>query len=82
MVRPYLSNIINDHKTQGEWKIQLAIAINFMSSKDSNEMRTMHSKSHNLGIKQMKLFKNFLIFFTKISKTIKKVNERKCICFR
>ena len=21
MIRPYLSNIINDHKTQGEWKI-------------------------------------------------------------
>ena len=28
-IRPYLSNIINDHKTQGEWKIQLTIAINF-----------------------------------------------------
>ena len=68
-------------KTQGEWKIQSAIAINFMSSKDSNEMHTMHSKSHNIGIKQMKLFQNFLIFFTKISKTIKKINERKCICF-
>ena len=38
MVRPYLSNIINDHKTQVELKIQSAIAINFMSSKDSNEM--------------------------------------------
>ena len=22
MIRPYLSNIINDHKTQGEWRIQ------------------------------------------------------------
>ena len=21
MIRPYLSDIINDHKTQGEWKI-------------------------------------------------------------
>ena len=35
--------IINDHKIQGEWKIQLTIAINFMSSKDSHETRTMHS---------------------------------------
>ena len=26
---------------QGEWKIQLAIGINFISSKDSNETRTM-----------------------------------------
>ena len=28
-IRPYLGKIINDHKTQGEWKIQLTIAINF-----------------------------------------------------
>ena len=35
--------IINDHKIQGEWKIQLTIAINFMSSKDSHESGTMHS---------------------------------------
>ena len=35
--------IINDHKIQGEWKIQLTIAINFMSSKDSHESSTMYS---------------------------------------
>ena len=45
-----MSNIINDHKTQGEWKIQLTIAINFISSKDSDEIRTMHTKSNNLKI--------------------------------
>ena len=65
MVRQYLSDIINDHKTQGkwrihsgnkiiehktqsEWKIQLTMAINFISSKDSNETRTMHTKSNNI----------------------------------
>ena len=48
MIRPYLSNIIKDHKTQGEWKIHLIIAINFISSKDSNETRTMHTKSDNI----------------------------------
>ena len=32
-IRPYLSNIINDHKTRGEWKIQLTKATNFISSK-------------------------------------------------
>ena len=36
MIRQYLSDIINDHKTQGEWKIQLTMAINFISSKDSD----------------------------------------------
>ena len=65
MIRPYLSDIINDHKTygkwkvhsgnkvmdyktQGEWKIQLSMKINFISSKDSDEIRTIHTKSHNI----------------------------------
>ena len=68
MIRPYLSDIINDHKTQGEWrihsgttvikhksqsewKIQLTMAINFISSKpDSDETRTMRTKSNNVEI--------------------------------
>ena len=29
MIRPYLVDMINDHKTQSEWKIQLTAAINF-----------------------------------------------------
>ena len=29
MIRPYLNDLIDKHKTQGEWKIQLAMAINF-----------------------------------------------------
>ena len=29
--------MINDHKTQSEWKIQLTMQINFISSKDSEE---------------------------------------------
>ena len=60
MIRPYLSDI-NDHKTQAEWKvhsntvihyksqeewkIQLTMIINFISSKDSDEIRTMRTKS-------------------------------------
>ena len=67
MIKPYVSDIINDHKTQGEWevysdntvigyktqgewKIQLTMTINFMSSKDSDETRTMHTKSNNIEI--------------------------------
>ena len=67
MIKPYLSNIINNHKTQGkwkvhsgntvidyktqgEWKIQLTMPINSTSSKDSEETRTMHTKSHNIEI--------------------------------
>ena len=69
MIRSYLSDIINDCKTQKEWKIQLTIAIIFTSSKDSNETRIMHAKGNNREIwwvvKQMKLLKNFLSLFCK-----------------
>ena len=51
MIRPYLVDIINDHKIESEWKIQLTVAINFISSKpDSDETRIMHAKSDNIEI--------------------------------
>ena len=50
MIRPYLSDMINDHETYGEWKIQLTMAIDFMPSKDSDEIRTMDTKSHDTEI--------------------------------
>ena len=42
--------MINDHETYGEWKIQLTMAIDFMPSKDSDEIRTMDTKSHDTEI--------------------------------
>ena len=45
MIRPYLRDIINDHKTQGEQKIQLVMLINSTSSKDSDEISTMYTKA-------------------------------------
>ena len=51
MIRTYLVDVINDHKTQSEWKIQLTAAINFISSKpDSEKTRIMHAKSDNIEI--------------------------------
>ena len=50
MIRPYLRDIINDHKIQGEWKIQLTMIINFISSKDSGEICLMHTTSDNMEI--------------------------------
>ena len=50
IIRPYLRDMINDHKTQNEWRIQLTMQINFISYKDSEETRTMHTKSHNIEI--------------------------------
>ena len=43
MIRPYLGDMINNHKTQGEQKIELTMSINFNSSKDSDEIRTAHT---------------------------------------
>ena len=50
MIRQHLSNTINDHKTQGERKIQLTMEIIFVSSKVSTEYRTMHTTSDNADI--------------------------------
>ena len=67
MIRPYLRDIINNHKTQGkwkvhsgntvidyktqgEWKIQLSMKINFMFSKDADEICTMHTMINNVEI--------------------------------
>ena len=45
MIRPYLSNIIDDHKDG--WKIQLTAEVTFVSVKDSNESSTIHIHSKN-----------------------------------
>ena len=58
----------SEHKTQSEWKIQLTMAINLISSKGSDETHTMHAKSDNVEIMMgsetneiiEELFKSFL----------------------
>ena len=50
VIRQYLSNIINDHKAKGEWKIQLTMKINSISFKDSNKTHTMYTTSNNTEI--------------------------------
>ena len=37
-------------KTSSEWKIQITMAINFITYKYSDETRTMHTKSNNIDI--------------------------------
>ena len=44
------SDEIIDDDTFGEWKIQLAMKINFISSLDTEEIRTMDSKSKTIEI--------------------------------
>ena len=48
MIEPYLRELINDHESKGEWKIQLTAQINFISSRlGSDETRVMHTRSVN-----------------------------------
>ena len=49
-IRPYLKDIINNLKKSDTRKIQLTIAINFISSKDNDEERVLHSESDNVEI--------------------------------
>ena len=86
MIRPYLSAMINDHKTQNEWKIQLAMQINFISSKDSGETRTIHTKSHNIeimmGNETDEIIENrFESLLQNYQKRFRRINERKRVCF-
>ena len=68
IIKPFLKDMINNHKTYGEWKIQLIMRINFISSLDTDEFRIMHSKSNNVEIMMgtetddiiNELFKSFL----------------------
>ena len=74
-MKPYLSDIINDRKIQGEWKIHLTMATNLFSSKDSEETRTMHSNNNNIEVimgdeTDKIIIKTFLILFYKDTKKI------------
>ena len=69
---PYLGDTINDHKTirneSNECKIQINMNVNFISSKDTGETRTIFVQSGNEEIRSgnetdniiKELFKSFL----------------------
>ena len=50
IIRPYLIDLINDHKTSGEWKIQLVMINKCISSKNFEETRSVYSGSKNIEI--------------------------------
>ena len=50
MIIPYLTDMINYHNTE-EWKIQLGMRVNFISSKDTGETRTTYVWSDNEEIR-------------------------------
>ena len=55
VIKPYLSDLINDHKaietSSNEWKIQINMHINFVSSNDTGEIRTVFVWSDNEEIR-------------------------------
>ena len=53
MIMPYLSDLINDHKNIGnsEWKIQLNMGVNFISTNNTGEIRAFHANSDNEEIR-------------------------------
>ena len=50
-IKPYLRDTIIDLENSDTWKIQLAIAVNFISSIDTEKECVMHSKSSNIKFK-------------------------------
>ena len=49
--RKVFKRLIEEYKLKGEWKIQLAIEINFISlNPGSSETRTMYTRSDNIEI--------------------------------
>ena len=46
-IRPYVENMIRDYMSIGEWKIQLAISVQFISSRNPEQFRIRHSNSKN-----------------------------------
>ena len=55
MIKPYLSDLINENKaieiSSNEWKIQLNMHINFVSSNDTGEMYAIYAWSDNEEIR-------------------------------
>ena len=50
MIMPYLSDLINDHKTN-EWKIQINMHVNFITFNDTGKTRTIFVWSNNEEIR-------------------------------
>ena len=49
-IREHLRKLIHDTRKKEEWRIQLIMKINFISSKNFTDTRDMHSKSDNVEI--------------------------------
>ena len=76
----------NDNDLYGELKIQLTMQINFISSIDPGEIRTMDSKSKNIEIlmgseKDDVINQLFESFLQKYQEKLEEKNGKKQVCF-
>ena len=72
-ITPHLYDLINDHRiARRVWKIQISMHVNFISSKDTGETRTIYVWSDNVKImwdsNKTILLNNFLSLFYVIMK--------------
>ena len=69
IIKPYLRDLINDHKSRAEWKIKLTMRVIFLSIINANETQTMYSQSDNvtimIGIETDDLINELINTFTK-----------------
>ena len=72
----HVLEVIN-YKTQGEWKIQLTMIINFIFSKDPDEIHTVRTKSNNIEIMMgNKIDESIEEFFESLSQKYQKGLEK------
>ena len=50
IIKPYLRDLIDDHKSKAEWKIKLAMRVIFISMINVSETQMMYSQSDNVTI--------------------------------
>ena len=50
MIEPHLTELINKHKNDDSWKIQLTMKINFTLFQDFNDKRSLYVKTKNVVI--------------------------------
>ena len=79
-ITPHLYDLISDHRiARRVWKIQISMLVNFISSEDTGETRTIYVWSDNLSIMRgsdtddiiRELFKSFLRNYREELKIIK-----------
>ena len=67
-IRPYLHNLINDHRiVRSVWKIQINMHVNFISSRDTGEIRTIYTWSNNVSIIQGRDTNDIIKYFLESS---------------